>query len=82
MAIYHFNLTDGAREPDLMGTDLPDHEAARLEAVRLSGEVASERPAALWADGSLQVEVTDDAGMVLFLVTTIVTQAAAASPPG
>ena len=82
MSTYHFNLADGSKEPDKDGTELADIHSARLEAIRFAGDMARERAAAVWADGSLQVEVTDDAGMVLLLVTLIVTNAPAASVSG
>ena len=77
MSTYHFNLADGGIEPDKDGIELADIHAAPLAAVRFAGDMASERAAAVWADGTLQVEVTDDAGLVLLLVTVIVTNAPA-----
>ena len=77
MSLYHFNLADGSREQDIEGIELPSIEAAQIEAITFAGDMARERAAAIWADGSLQVEVTDHDGLMLLLVTMIVTNAPA-----
>ncbi|WP_336487793.1 DUF6894 family protein [Methylobacterium nigriterrae] len=42
MPRFHFNVYDGVRLPDAEGTDLPDWQAARLEAIRKAGEILKE----------------------------------------
>lgn len=39
MPRYFFNVHDGRSAPDREGTELPDTEIARAQAVRLSGEI-------------------------------------------
>ena len=75
MPLFHFNLSDGACEPDDDGTDLPDVQAAKIEAVRHAAELMKDDPREIWADGALKVDVTDHGGRRLFSVTVIVADA-------
>lgn len=59
MPRYFFDLTDGSRDPDTTGTELPDREAAEREAIRFLGEVLKHEPGRL-ADGTLKVELQDE----------------------
>lgn len=53
---YFFNLQDGIAEVDLIGSEFPDLETARWQAIRFAGEVLQSEPWHL-ADGPLQVLV-------------------------
>lgn len=77
MAIYHFNLMDSTHEQDIDGTRLPSLHAARLAAISFAGDMAKERGESIWAEGSLQVEVTDAGGRAVLMVTIIATSAPA-----
>jgi hypothetical protein len=44
MPLFFFNVLDGVSIPDDTGTELSDLYAARLEAVRYSGELSSSTP--------------------------------------
>lgn len=71
MGHYFFNLVDGGRERDETGLDLPDIEAARMEAVRYAGDLIRSEPGTLWAKGQWRVEVTDDRGVLICTVITL-----------
>jgi hypothetical protein len=71
MPIYHFHSSDGSRDVDAEGTELPNDAAARLAAVRYAGEMLKDEPARLWSAGQWRVEVTDDRNALLFTVITI-----------
>jgi hypothetical protein len=66
MQRYHFNVQDSASGPDLEGTRFASLDAARNAAVRLAGDMLREQPAAFWDQGEWVMDVTDDAGLVLF----------------
>lgn len=66
MPRYHFNVEDGQSIPDPEGTELPDLNAARREAVRLAGRLLDDDPEQFWSHGLWSVVVTDDAGRTLF----------------
>ena len=70
MPRYHFSSVDGGRDWDPEGVDLPDQHAARAYAVRYAGELLQSEPEAVWDAGQWRVEVSDDAGTLLFTVTT------------
>lgn len=71
MPLYHFSSVDGRREPDPDGAELDNDEAAQAYAITYAGEVLKSDPAILWAHGQWRVEVTDDAGQLLFTVITL-----------
>ncbi|MDB5700803.1 MAG: hypothetical protein JWL66_1002 [Sphingomonadales bacterium] len=51
---------------DAEGIELPDLNAAREEAVLLSGGLLSEHGKQFWKDEKWKMDVTDEAGVVLF----------------
>jgi uncharacterized protein DUF6894 len=63
---YHFNIRDGRSHADTDGTILPSLEAARIEAVRLSGELLRESPETFWSSAFWEMEVADERGLILF----------------
>jgi hypothetical protein len=71
MPRFFFNIREGAEfSRDLEGQDLPDVEAARREAISSSREMLSER---MLHGGSLnhrQIEIADETGHVVDVVTT------------
>jgi hypothetical protein len=77
VALFHFNLRDGAyyRDPD--GTELPDLRAARVEAVKLAGQLLLDKPDKFWEGSEWQVEVTDDSGLIIFRLDFTATDAPA-----
>ena len=48
MPRYFFDIVDGEDLPDLLGSEWPDIQAARIEAVRYSAEVLKEMPERFW----------------------------------
>ncbi len=71
MPRYHFGSVDGRPEPDPDGLELASEEEARTVAVQYAGEVLQSDPHLLWAHGQWRVEVTDDAGKLLFTLVTL-----------
>ena len=78
MALFHFNLRDGAYYPDPEGTELPDLRTARVEAVKLAGQLLLDSPEEFWEGTEWQVEVTDHSGLTLFRLDFTATDAPAA----
>ncbi len=77
MPTYHFTLKDRVVRLDPRGTDLPDTRAAQREAVLYAAEHIKHRPDEIISDGHLEVTVSDNSGLDLFMVTVITTNAAA-----
>ena len=81
MPRYHFNVRDGHDIDDVEGTDLPDFRAARREAIRLSGALLENEADQFDAGEIWEMEVTDDAGLILFLMTFSIMQSPAVPMP-
>jgi hypothetical protein len=76
---YHFNVHDGVSSLDHDGTELADQQTARLEAVRLAGEILKDEAHRVVLGEDWRIEVTDEAGFVLFHMTFVITDASAIS---
>ena len=68
MPQYYFNIKDGDTLVDEEGTRLKDLHQAMIAAARLLGESLRDKPDEFWRDRELQIEVTDEAGLLLFAV--------------
>lgn len=68
MPRYFFHRTDGVREPDRDGTELPDLHAARTHAVLYAATTLKDAPHEIWQGDDLNVEVTDGEGRLLFTI--------------
>lgn len=78
MPRFFFHRTDGGLEPDQEGTELPDFQAARIEAVRFAAISVREHPELVWAGSTFRVEVSDETGMLLSTVIILEIEAPAA----
>lgn len=70
MPRYFFHCADGTIDRDEEGQELPNLAAAQLAAVQYAGIVLQGSPQDLWHNGSWRVEVTDEHGILLFIVLT------------
>ena len=67
MPRYFFHVDNGEFVPDATGTELPGLDAARVEAVRASGEMINDVSREFWEEVSpWDMHVTDDQGQLLF----------------
>jgi hypothetical protein len=72
MPRYYFNVAHGEREQDTQGLILTDSNAARVAAIRFAGDVMSDEPDILKPGNQFSVEVVDEAGVVLLVISTTV----------
>ena len=79
MPRYFFDVHDSLSMIDVDGTELPDLEAARHEAVRLVGALLKDDPSNFWNGEYWSVEVSDARRMVLFALHFHATGAPATS---
>jgi hypothetical protein len=79
---YFFHTADGDVFHDLVGTELPNEDAARIEAARLLGQLVNEKPADVWKDDDFRITVTDEADLILFTIDVAAVVAPAARAPG
>ena len=70
MTMYYFHLRDGRQYvPDETGMDLPDIEAARVEAVQGARDILADQLRAGEALDGQAIEIANAAGEVLEVVT-------------
>ncbi|MBZ9676867.1 DUF6894 family protein [Mesorhizobium sp. ES1-1] len=70
MPRYHFHVDDGTLLADNEGTELPDLQAARAEAVSAAGELLRDLDGALWeGDKTWIMHVTDQDDILLFTLS-------------
>lgn len=83
MRRYFFHTQDGRPFHDEDGTPLPDDEAARIEAARVLGQLLNEHPAAVWRDEEFRLTVTDEHGVILFVldIAALLSPAAGGATP-
>lgn len=81
MPQYFFNVHDGKSIPDLERTELRDIDAARREAVRFSSELLADHAEEFWMGEDWKVEVTDAAGLILFVLQFSATKSPALGTP-
>jgi hypothetical protein len=68
MPRFYFNVHDGKSGLDIEGTELPSWHAARIEAIRLAGEILRDDAPHIALDDTWRLEVTDHCGLVLFQI--------------
>jgi hypothetical protein len=66
MARYFFHTESRTEELDHEGMELPSHQAARMEAARMLGEMLKDNAHAFWTHRALKLIVTNEAGLILF----------------
>ena len=67
--LYFFHVNDGIDKPDLDGTEFPNDQAARVEAVVLLGELLRDKDGSFWYSGECRMKVVDEAGATVCTVT-------------
>jgi len=73
MPRYFFNICGAARLDDDEDTELQDSDTARLQAVAFAGAWIADRPCLLSEHRKLEVEVRNDQGDFISIVTISVT---------
>lgn len=66
MPRYFFDVKDGRDFPDVEGSIYADLSAARIEAVRYSGEILKDMPDRFWDFEEWTMTVSDDNRIPLF----------------
>lgn len=77
MARFFFHTEDGRPILDDEGTELATLAEARVEAVRVLGDLLRETPEEILATGALRLTVTDAKGLIYFALDLSATDAAA-----
>ena len=77
MPRYFFDVQDGKSFPDYDGCELPDLDAARIEAVRLLGGMLRDEAETFWQGEDWRMSVCDADRMMLFSIQFMATMAPA-----
>ena len=77
MPRYHFNVHDGHTDIDREGTELPDVQSARSEALRLAGAIIDDAGRRSDLGEEWRVEVMDETDLMLFRMDFIVVESPA-----
>ena len=79
MSKFFFHTGDCGAGLDAEGQELADTNTAQIEAVRLLGELLRDEPRGFWNERAMKVVVTDEAGLILFVLDLSATEAPALS---
>ena len=81
MPQYNIELRSQSRVWETLEVEAENHSAVRVEVARFIGELLKEHAQQIWIDEDWRVDVTDQAGMILFVMHLFVTNVAAMAPP-
>ncbi|HEV7255253.1 MAG TPA: hypothetical protein VGN97_19370 [Mesorhizobium sp.] len=73
MPRFFFHVMDGRALIDHEGTEVPDAQAARAEALRTAGEILRSEGTSHWAGDKWQMTVADEKGNTVFSLSFEVT---------
>lgn len=82
MTRYFFNITNGTVVTDHDGTEFADLGEARQAAVKLFCSIVADDPSLVLKRSDFSIEVTDERGLVMFLVQMLTVSSPAAKGAG
>lgn len=77
MPFYNFEVRTPSHVMVTKGAELPDGTAARVEAARRIGELLRAHAGQLWVDQDWQMDVTNDVGLILYVIQVSASRTAA-----
>ncbi len=80
MAQYHIELRTEDRVWDTLDVESGDVGALRIEMARFVGELLKDHAEKVWIDEEWRIDVTDDAGLILFVMQIMASDTAATMP--
>lgn len=81
MPFYNFQLRSETHVMLTEGIELADSTAARVEASRRIGALLAEHAGQLWVDQHWQMDVTDEIGLILYVIQIWASDTAATQKP-
>ena len=81
MPRYHFHTQDGSSFTDADGRELESVRDARIEAARAISQMVEARPDEFWEEALFRVTVTDERGLILFMLDLSAIEAPAMHHP-
>lgn len=80
MAKYNLELRTADQVWETLAVERDDVRALRIEMARFVGELLSDHAEKVWADQDWRVDVTDEAGLILYVMHISATDTAATMP--
>ena len=68
MARFHIELRTHSRVWETQDVESEDHTGLRVELARFVGKMLREHAEKIWEDQDWRVDVTDEAGLILFVM--------------
>lgn len=79
MPFFNFEVRTESHVMLTEGAELADKDAARNEAARRIGELLTDHASRLWVDENWQIDVTDERGLILYVIHVSALKTAATS---
>jgi hypothetical protein len=77
MPFYNFEVRTPSHVLITQGAELKDSTAARVEAARRIGVLLHEHAGQLWVDQDWQMDVTNEEGLILYVIHVVAMRTAA-----
>jgi hypothetical protein len=68
MAKYNINIRTESHIAETLSVESDDHTALRVELARFVGELLKDHAELLWVDEDWQIDVSDDVGLILYVM--------------
>lgn len=68
MPKYNIDIRTESHIADTLVVEQPDHTALRMEMARFVGELLKNHAELIWTDEDWQVDVSNEAGMILYVI--------------
>lgn len=81
MPLYHIELRTADRVWDTVDMERDDLTALRIEMAKFVGQLLKDHAHQIWADKDWRVDVTDEAGLILYVMQIAATDTAATAAP-
>lgn len=80
MAKYNIELRSAGQVWETVPVEMEDVEKLRIEMAEFVGELLKDHAHKIWADQDWRVDVTDETGLILYVMHISATDAAATIP--
>ena len=77
MARYHIELRTEFHVSETLSVEMEDLTALRVEVARFVGEMLRDHAGQIWVDEDWRIDVTDDKGLILYVMQIQAMRAAA-----
>lgn len=77
MPNFHIELRTADQVWDTVDVESDDIDALRIEMAQFVGELLRDHAGKIWADRDWRVDVTDEAGLILYSINIFATDSAA-----